>query len=72
MFGHTKTVTWNIFRDRKLRTSEDIAKLPKKEYKMLENMVHKVVREEYEKLDKKYKGVWPGTSNRAPFSKKEF
>lgn len=72
VFGHTKTVTWNIFRDRKLRTSEDIAKLPKKEYKMLENMVHKVVREEYEKLDKKYKGVWPGTSNRAPFSKKEF
>lgn len=73
VFRHTKTVTWNLCRELNLKSFEDIAKMLNKDLKKLENSVHKIVRDEYDKLDKKYGGgKWPGTSNDSPFSKKEF
>ncbi len=73
VFRHTKTVTWNLCRELNLKSFEDITKMPSKDLKKLENTVHKIVREEYDRLDKKYGGgKWPGTSNDTPFSKKEF
>lgn len=73
VFRHTKTVTWNLCRELNLKSFEDIAKMLNKDLKKLENSVHKIVRDEYDRLDKKYGGgKWPGTSNDSPFSKKEF
>lgn len=73
VFRHTKTVTWNLCRELGFKSFEDIAKVSNKELKKLENTVHKIVREEYERLDKQYGGgKWPGTSNDTPFSNKEF
>lgn len=73
VFRHTKTVTWNLCRELNLKSFEDISKMSNKDLKKLENSVHKIVRDEYDRLDEKYGGgKWPGTSNDTPFSKKEF
>lgn len=72
VFSRTKTATWDTCRGMGLMSSEDIARMPEKELKGLEKKIHKMVKEEYDSLNKKYGGLWPGTSNNSPFSKKEF
>lgn len=73
VFKYTKTVTWDICRDWKLKSFSDITKLSKEDYKKLEGTVHKIVRDEYDKKNKQYGGgKWPGTSNGSRYSKKEF
>ena len=72
VFKHTKEITWGICRDWGLKSSEDIAKLPKEKYIAFENEIYGKVRKDYLSKNKKYHGSWPGTSNLSPFSKKEF
>lgn len=73
VFKYTKTATWDVCRDWKLKSFSDIMKLSKEDYKKLENTVHKIVRDVYNKKNKQYGGgKWPGTSNGSRFSKKEF
>lgn len=73
VFKKTKELTWEICREKKYKSFEEIAKLSDSERKKLKNTIHKIVKNEYNEEDKKYGyGKWPGTSNETPFTKKEF
>lgn len=73
VFHHTRIITWQICRERKFKTRDDIEKLSKSEYKKFMKSVYEIVRNEFNRKDDEYGGgKWPGTSNGMVFSKKEF
>lgn len=68
----TRTITWRIAREHKFRNSQDIMSLDNKEYKKFKNEIHSIVKELFNKMDDKYKGTWPDTSNHSKYTKEEF
>lgn len=72
VFQNTRKISWEIFRQWNLKSIDDIIKLSSDERSKLESIIRKKVLKEYNILNKKYNYKWPGTSNNAPFSNKEF
>lgn len=68
----TRTMTWRAARSHNFRSHKDIIALDDKEHKKFKNEVHSMVKELFNKMDKKYNGQWPETSNHGKFPKEEF
>ena len=68
----TRTITWKISREHKFRNPKDITTLSDKELKKFKNEIHSKVKEMFNKMDKKYNGKWPDTSNYGKYPKEEF
>ena len=68
----TRTITWRIARDHNFRSSKDIISLDDKEQKKFKNEIHSLVKELFNRMDKKYNGKWPDTSNHGKYPKEEF
>ena len=68
----TRTITWRIARDHNFRSSKDIISLNDKEQKKFKNEIHSLVKELFNRMDKKYNGKWPDTSNHGKYPKEEF
>lgn len=72
VFNCTRTITWKVARDHKFRSSKDISTLDEKEYKKFKNEIHSIVKELFNRTDKKYNGKWPDTTNYGKYPKEEF
>ena len=68
----TRTITWRIAKEHNFRSSKDILTLSDKEHKKFKNEIHSVVKELFNKMDTKYNGRWPDTSNYGKYPKEEF
>ena len=68
----TRTITWRQAREHKFRSSKDIISLDEKEHKKFKNEIHSIVKELFNRMDKKYNGLWPETSNHGKYPKEEF
>ena len=68
----TRTMTWRIAREHKFRSYKDISALSDKEITKFKNEIHSIVKELFNKMDKKYNGKWPDTSNHGKYPKEEF
>lgn len=68
----TRTMTWRIAREYKFRNPKDIYSLNEKEQKKFKNEIYSLVKELFKKMDKKYNGIWPDTSNHGKYPKEEF
>lgn len=68
----TRAMTWRIARDHKIRNQKDIATLDDKEQIKFKNEVHSIVKELFNRMDKKYNGKWPETTNHGKYLKEEF
>jgi hypothetical protein len=72
VFNCTRTMTWKVAREHKFRSSKDISTLDEKEYKKFKNEIHSLVKELFNRTDKKYNGKWPDTTNYGKYPKEEF
>ena len=68
----TRTMTWRIARKHKFRNSNDIISLNEKEHNKFKNEILSAVKELFGKMDEKYNGVWPETTNHGKYTKEEF
>ena len=68
----TRTTTWKVARKYKFRNSKDILSLDEKNNIKFRNEIFSIVKELYNKMNEKYKGVWPETSNHGKYTKEEF
>lgn len=68
----TRAMTWRIAREHKIRNQKDIATLDDKEQIKFKNEVHSIVKELFNRMDKKYNGKWPETTNHGKYPKEEF
>jgi hypothetical protein len=68
----TRTITWRTAREHNFRSSKDIISLDEKEQKKFKNEIHSIVKELFNRMDKKYNGKWPDTSNHGKYPKEEF
>ena len=68
----TRTITWRIAREHNFRSPKDITSLDEKEHKKFKNEIHSIVKELFNRMDKKYNGKWPDTSNYGKYPKEEF
>jgi hypothetical protein len=68
----TRTITWRLARNHNFRSSKDIISLSEKEHKKFKNEIYSIVKELFNKMDKKYNGKWPDTSNHGKYLKEEF
>ena len=68
----TRTITWRQAREHKFRSSKDILSLSDKEQKKFKNEIHSIVKEMFNRMDKKYNGKWPDTTNYGKYPKEEF
>ena len=68
----TRTITWKVAREKNFRSSKDITSLDEKEHKKFKNEIHVIVKELFKRMDKKYNGKWPDTSNHGKYLKEEF
>lgn len=68
----TRTITWRKAREYNFRNPKDIISLSDKEQKKFKNEIHSIVKELFEKMDKKYNGKWPDTTNHGKYPKEEF
>ena len=68
----TRTITWRTAREHNFRSSKDIISLDEKEQKKFKNEIHSIVKELFNRMDKKYNGKWPDTSNQGKYPKEEF
>ena len=68
----TRTITWKQAREHKFRSSKDILSLSDKEQKKFKNEIHSIVKELFNRMDKKYNGKWPDTTNYGKYPKEEF
>lgn len=68
----TRTITWRIAREHNFRSSKDILSLDEKEQKKFKNEIHSIVKELFNRMDEKYDGKWPDTSNYGKYPKEEF
>ena len=68
----TRTITWRIAREHKFRSQKDIMALDDREQKKFKNEIHSKVKELFNKMDKKYNGRWPETTNHGKYPKEEF
>lgn len=68
----TRTMTWRIARKYKFRNSNDIISLNEKEHNKFKNEILSAVKELFGKMDEKYNGIWPDTTNHGKYTKEEF
>jgi hypothetical protein len=68
----TRTITWRQAREHNFRNTTDISSLNDKEQKKFKNEIHSIVKELFNRMDEKYKGKWPDTSNYGIYTKEEF
>jgi hypothetical protein len=68
----TRTITWRTAREHNFRSSKDIISLDEKEQKKFKNEIHSIVKELFNRMDEKYDGKWPDTSNYGKYPKEEF
>ena len=68
----TRTMTWRIARKHKFRNSNDIISLNEKEHNKFKNEILSAVKELFGKMDEKYNGIWPETTNHGKYTKEEF
>lgn len=68
----TRTITWRKAREHNFRSSKDIISLSDKEQKKFKNEIHSIVKELFNRMDKKYNGKWPDTTNYGKYPKEEF
>lgn len=68
----TRAMTWRIAKEHKFRSYTDIMSLSDKEQKKFKNEIHSIVKELFNRTDKKYNGQWPDTSNHGRYPKSEF
>ena len=68
----TRTITWRQAREHNFRSSKDIISLSDKEQKKFKNEIHSIVKELFNRMDKKYNGKWPDTTNYGKYPKEEF
>lgn len=68
----TRTMTWRIARKYKFRNSNDIISLNEKEHNKFKNEILLAVKELFGKMDEKYNGIWPETTNHGKYTKEEF
>ena len=68
----TRTITWRTAREHNFRSSKDIISLDEKEQKKFKNKIHSIVKELFNRMDEKYNGKWPDTSNYGKYPKEEF
>ena len=68
----TRTMTWRTARKHKFRSLKDIITLDDSEQKKFKNEVHSLVKELFNRMDKKYNGKWPETTNHGKYPKEEF
>lgn len=68
----TRTMTWKLAREYKFRNPKDISSLNENEQKKFKNEIYSLVKELFKKMDKKYNGIWPDTSNHGKYPKEEF
>lgn len=68
----TRTMTWRIARKHKFRNSNDIISLNEKEHNKFKNEILLAVKELFGKMDEKYNGIWPETTNHGKYTKEEF
>jgi hypothetical protein len=68
----TRTITWRQAREHNFRSSKDIISLSDKEQKKFKNEIHSIVKELFNRMDKKYNGKWPDTTNYGKYLKEEF
>lgn len=68
----TRTITWRQAREHNFRSSKNIISLNDKEQKKFKNEIHSIVKELFNRMDKKYNGKWPETTNYGKYPKEEF
>jgi hypothetical protein len=68
----TRTMTWRTARKHKFRSLKDIITLDDSEQKKFKSEVHSLVKELFNRMDKKYNGKWPDTTNHGKYPKEEF
>ena len=68
----TRTMTWKKAREYNFRSPKDITTLNDSDQKKFKNEIHSIVKEMFKRMDKKYNGQWPDTSNYGTYSKEEF
>ena len=68
----TRAMTWRIAKEHKFRSYTDIMSLSDKEQRKFKNEIHSIVKELFNRTDKKYNGRWPDTSNHGRYPKSEF
>lgn len=69
----TRTMTWRMAREYKYRSTKDIMSLDEKEFNNFKNKILSIVKDMFNKMDNKYNGKWPDTSNHnTKYTKEEF
>lgn len=68
----TRAMTWRVAKEHKFRSYTDIMSLNDREQKKFKNEIHSIVKELFNRTDKKYNGRWPDTSNHGRYPKEEF
>lgn len=68
----TRAMTWRVAKEHKFRSYTDIMSLSDREQKKFKNEIHSIVKELFNRTDKKYNGRWPDTSNHGRYPKEEF
>ena len=68
----TRAMTWRVAKEHKFRSYTDIMSLSDREQKNFKNEIHSIVKELFNRTDKKYNGRWPDTSNHGRYPKEEF
>lgn len=68
----TRTITWRQAREHNFRSSKDIISLNDKEQKKFKNEIHSIVKEMFNRMNEKYNGRWPDTTNYGKYPKEEF
>ena len=68
----TRAMTWRIAKEHKFRSYTDIMSLSDREQRRFKNEIHSIVKELFNRTDKKYNGRWPDTSNHGRYPKEEF
>jgi hypothetical protein len=68
----TRTITWRQAREHNFRSSKDIISLNDKEQKKFKNEIHSIVKEMFNRMNEKYNGKWPDTTNYGKYPKEEF
>ena len=68
----SRQTTYETAKKHNFKNSKDIFNLAKKQFDSFMSEIKKIVRQKFREMDKKYKGVWPGTSNNEPFTRTEF
>lgn len=68
----SREITWRMSRDYGFRDYKDISDLKPEEFDAFKKTVMKTVKKKFKEEDAKYKGNWPGTTNKSSYNNAEF